>query len=111
MGSGNSCKNDWEIAKKMIDTVADLAPDLNRIILKWQLFEKAGDNLPLDQQVFNFAYSYALRKGFLTTSSVFDTESLEFLLKYPVPFIKLDCRPLWKWDGFLERIPKISNWR
>jgi len=38
------------------------------------------------------AYHYAKDKGYKTTSSVFDKQSLDFLLKYDIPFVKIPCK-------------------
>jgi hypothetical protein len=78
-GSGNTCKNDPKIVKKMIDELAKVDKK-RQCIIKWQLFEKAGDNIPLTHASFEYAYKYAQRKGFKTTASVFDEKSLDFLL-------------------------------
>lgn len=85
---GNTCKNDALIMEDMINALSD-ADTERRCLIKWQLFEKAGDNIPLQRDKFNFAYNHAQSKGFKTTASVFDEESLEFLLGYDVPFIKI----------------------
>ena len=104
LGSGNSCQNDWKIAKKMIDEIKKVDTGRHSIVLKWQLFEKAGDNIPLDREIFKKAYDYAEKKGYRTTSSVFDKESLDFLMQFDVPFIKLaNNRDL---DWLIGEIPR-----
>lgn len=86
LGSGNSCRNNKGLVYEMIDSI----PNDPRIILKWQLFQQAGNNIPLERQVFTEAYQYARNKGFLTTASVFDEASLSFLLTFrELPFIKI----------------------
>jgi sialic acid synthase SpsE len=103
-GSGNTCKNNYKIIAEMIDELAKV--DTERVsIIKWQLFLSAGDNIPLKQGSFDFAYSYAQTYGFKTTSSVFDQTSLDFLLNYKVPFIKIANKP----TLYKELIPKIPN--
>lgn len=87
-GSGNTCQNNCKIIDKMIDTLADIDKKRQSII-KWQLFRSAGNNIPLNQQKFDYAFSYAAKLGFQTTASVFDLDSLGFLKRYPVPFIKV----------------------
>lgn len=88
MGSGNTCKNDCKIIDKMIDSVAEY--DKKReSILKWQLFISAGNNTPLKFNKFDYAFSYAAKSGFKTSASVFDLDSLGFLLRYRIPFIKI----------------------
>ena len=88
-GSGNTCKNDKAYIKRMIDELCDIDNEKHEVIIKWQLFEKAGNNIPLDRDLFHFAYNYAGIMGYKTTASVFDEGSLSFLLKYDVPFIKI----------------------
>lgn len=88
-GSGNSCKNDKEYVKRMIDGLYEVDTKKKKVIIKWQLFKEAGDNIPLKQDIFDFAYNYAKEKGYETTASVFDIDSLQFLLKYNIPFIKI----------------------
>lgn len=90
-GSGNTCKNDWPYAKRMIQTLSDVDRD-RKCIIKWQLFETAGDNIPLDKSLFHIAYDYAKGFGFQTTASVFDKQSLDFLLKFDIPFVKIPNR-------------------
>jgi sialic acid synthase SpsE len=110
LGSGNTCGNDPAYVMKMIDSV----PKINEpeIILKWQLFTKADGNVPLERNIFDFAYEYAEMQGFKTTASVFDKESLEFLLHYSVPFIKIaNNRALDYLTGMVPRnIPIYASW-
>lgn len=90
-GSGNTCKNDGEYIKRMIKELA--AVDLKRkTIIKWQLFESAGDNIPLKKMYFEYAYRFAQKLGFKTTASVFDIQSLKFLLTFDIPFVKIANR-------------------
>lgn len=92
MGSGNTCKNDLSVIMQMIDEVP--RSRRHEIILKWQLFKGAEENIPLSHTSFNFAYEYAEMQGFRTTASVFDAESLDFLVKhYYIPFIKFANDP------------------
>lgn len=95
MGSGNSCKNDVDYAKCMIDTVAAVDSHKHNVILKWQLEDKDPPGQKrLDRAVFTLAYEYATEKNYLTTSSVFDYKSLAFLLQFPnIPFVKIACDP------------------
>lgn len=90
-GSGNTCKNDKEIIKEMIDNLKKIDSGKFEIIIKWQLFKTAGENIPLNQNLFVFAIRYAKEKGYKTTASVFDVDSLNFLLgfKDDIPFIKI----------------------
>ena len=91
-GSGNTCRNDWDYVKRMIDELKAVDTGKHEVITKWQLFKKAGDNIPLEPKIFEAAYIYAQQLGYKTTSSVFDKESLDFLLQFDVPFIKLANR-------------------
>ena len=81
-----------------------MATHKNEIVIKWQLFTEIGDLLPLDHNVFEWAYQYAEMHDFKTTASVFDNESLDYLLHFKVPFIKLACRDyLFKYLRKIER--------
>ncbi|MFA5715059.1 MAG: hypothetical protein WC998_04935, partial [Candidatus Paceibacterota bacterium] len=91
-GSGNTHKNNWDYLKRMIDELKAVDTGKHEIIIKHQLFKAAGDNLPLDPWVFDAAYDYAKKLGYKTTSSVFDLESLKFLLNYDIPFVKIANR-------------------
>jgi sialic acid synthase SpsE len=93
LGSGNTCQNDFSIVKEMIDGVAENDTGRKEVVLKWQIFQDAPPNLPLDYEVFEFAYDYAKSRGYETTASVFDEESLRFLDTFRVPFIKIAARP------------------
>jgi sialic acid synthase SpsE len=94
-GSGNTCKNDKNYIAMMIDALAGVDHD-RKCVIKWQLFEKAGDNLQLYRESFAYAYDYAKQYGFKTTASVFDLKSLEYLLKHDIPFVKIANNPtLW----------------
>ena len=91
-GSGNTCRNNPVIIGKMIDEITKIDTHKHEIIFKWQLFEKAGNNIPLDYDMFNLAYWYAKYKGYETTASVFDKHSLWRLLKatdYDPVFVKI----------------------
>jgi len=121
-GSGNSCLNDKKIVKKMYDELKKVDTGKHTIICKWQLFLEAGNNIPLDRDVFDFAYEYGNELGYRVTSSVFDKDSLEFLLLYDVPMIKIaNNREL---DWLIGEVPRkvpvyvscgsaeqIGNWR
>jgi sialic acid synthase SpsE len=92
-GSANTCKNDKAIVSKMIREIAAIDSARHNVILKWQLFQDAPPNIPLDHDVFKYAYDLAGHYAFQTTASVFDIESLRFLMTFKVPFIKIACRP------------------
>lgn len=92
MGSGNTCQNDRLKVMDMIDAVAEVDSGKYEVILKWQLFESAPPNIPLSDAVFEFAYIEARRAGYKTTASVFDMYSLDYLLTFNIPFVKIACR-------------------
>ncbi|MFA5130462.1 MAG: N-acetylneuraminate synthase family protein [Patescibacteria group bacterium] len=94
-GSGNTCRNDVYAISDMIAALAkvDSRRHGHKIVIKWQLFEKAGDNIPLDRDNFWTFYQSAKESGYETTASVFDIPSLKFLLQFnDLPFIKIANR-------------------
>jgi sialic acid synthase SpsE len=103
-GSGNTCKNDIGYIEKMIDEVKAVDTGKHEIIFKWQLFQKAGANVPLKLACFRHAYEYAEDLGYKTTASVFDMDSLKYLLSYNVPFIKIANNR--KLDWLIGEIPR-----
>ena len=111
-GSGNSCKNDKNYVKKMLDELKTVDTGKHEIIIKWQLFKKAGENIPLSHEIFEYAYNYAKKLGYKTTSSVFDKESLEFLLKFDIPFVKIaNNRNLdWIMGEIKRKIPIVLSY-
>ena len=105
-GSGNTCRNSVDYAKKMINALDRIDNKKHEVIIKWQLFENpsdsgggslAGKDIRLFHDVFYAAYFYANSLGYKCTSSVFDEVSLAFLLQFDVPFIKIACRPKLYW--------------
>jgi sialic acid synthase SpsE len=93
MGSGNTCRNDKDTIRRMIHEVAELDFNGHDVVLKWQLFKDAPPNVPLDHGCFNYAVEIAERLALQTTASVFDLESLRFLMNFDVPFVKIANRP------------------
>jgi sialic acid synthase SpsE len=89
MGSGNTCGNSIETACSMIKALSDVDTRKHEVVIKWQLFEKAGKNIPLDLEVFERAVKYAAIFGYATTASVFDESSLDYLLTFNPMFIKI----------------------
>ena len=55
--------------------------------------------------MFEYAYRLGTDAGYDVTSSVFDTESLDFLLEFDVPFIKLANRP--EYRALAKKIPRL----
>lgn len=104
MSSGNTCRNDKAIVKQMIDAIKAIDTGKHEIILKWQLSLPDGINIPLEHDVFGYAYKYGNEQGYKTTSSVADLESLKFLLQYDIPFVKLPNDR--KLDYLLDYIPR-----
>lgn len=87
--SANTHQNSAMYLKRMLDELKAVDSGKHEIIIKHQLFVSAGNNIPLDTTIFHWSYHYAEELGYKTTSSVFDLESLKFLLRYDVPFIKI----------------------
>jgi len=96
MGSGNTCANDMKIVERMIREVTQIDTHREEIVIKWQLFDSLGKNVPLYRETFAKAYRMAWGFGYNTTASVFDIPNLEFLVKnyYEIPFIKLANNPV-----------------
>jgi len=103
-GSGNTCRNDAAYVKRMIDELKAVDTGKHEIIIKYQLFKEAPPNIPLEHQVFDYAYKYAKKQGYKTTSSVNDLESLEFLLRYEIPFVKIANRR--ELDWLIGEVPR-----
>jgi sialic acid synthase SpsE len=76
----------------MYDELKAVDTGKHEVVIKWQLFERAGDNLPLTHEAFQYAYECGKSLGYKTTSSVFDKNSLDFLLQFDVPFVKIANR-------------------
>ena len=103
-GSGNTCRNDTAYVKRMIDELKAVDTGRHRVVIKWQLFKEALPNIPLEHQVFDYAYKYAKEQGYQTTSSVNDLGSLEFLLRYEIPFVKIANRR--ELDWLIGEVPR-----
>ena len=111
-GSGNTCKNDTGLIKKMIDGLAGV-DEKRECVIKWQLFEKAGKNVPMVRSAFAFAHNYAAELGFKTTASVFDEDSMQYLIDHwDVPFVKIANNPkLYPLIRLVPRkIPVFLSW-
>lgn len=118
IGSGKSLP-DWDTARKVIDAVAEIDTDKHEVVFKTQLFESAPPNEPLSHSLFCIIYNYAKERGYKCTSSVFDKPSLDFLLQFDIPFVKIACRPDLYWligevprrvPVYMSRSP-IANFR
>lgn len=103
-GSGNTCKNKKYYVKNMYDELKKIDTGKHNIFIKWQLFKEAGNNVPLRWDIFDYAYNYGNELGYKVTASIVDIETLEQLLQYKVPFIKIkNDRNL---DYLLDFIPE-----
>lgn len=103
---GETCRNNKKTVKKMIDELDRVDTRKHEVIIKWQLFSKSpkpSKPKVLDKDIFDYAYNYAKKYGYMTTASIFDDKSLDFLMTYTIPFIKIACRP-----GLYHFIEKIG---
>jgi len=108
VGSGASLP-DTDTARRMVDAVKGVDSGKHKIVLKAQLFESAPPNVPLNHDVFIALYRYGKEQGYEVTASVFDLDSLHFLLSFKVPFVKIACRPSLYWlAGEVPR--KVPVW-
>ena len=103
VGSGNTLK-DMDTARRMVDEIKAIDTGKHTIIFKAQLFENQPPNVPLHRGIFGYLYEYANEQGYKCTASVFDKESLNYLLRFEVPFIKIACRPELYW--LIGEIPR-----
>ncbi len=92
-GSGNTCLNEWNNVKEMVETLGRFDAHNHEVVIKWQLFTNAGDNIPLNRGIFSKAVEFAWGHGYRTTASIFDPSSLEHLLRstkdFDIPFVKI----------------------
>lgn len=113
--SANTHQNDEKYYRRMIDNIAFQDNRKHEIVIKGQLFRKAGKNIPQDIALLErmARWTYATY-GYKTTASVFDKLSLDLLLlmdiPYELPFIKIaNNRAL---DWLIGEIPrKIGVYR
>jgi hypothetical protein len=96
VGSGNTLTS-VDVARKMVDEIKAIDTGKHEIIFKTQLFVDQPPNRPLDPHIFDFLYNHANKNGYKCTSSVFDMCSLNMLLRYDIPFVKIACRPDLYW--------------
>lgn len=87
--SANTHKNDLKTIEHMINAITAIDSGKHKIIFKSQLFKEAGKNVPCTKEAFNFMYSRCRELGYGCTASVFDKESLDYLLEYDIPFVKI----------------------
>jgi hypothetical protein len=107
--SANTFKNDEAYYKRMIDELSAVDTRKHEVILKWQLFEESEFNIRARKALFVPLSEWAFKvHRYKTTSSVFDIESLRFLLEcelpYDLPFIKIANNR--KYDWLIGEIPR-----
>ena len=106
LGSGNTCQNDINLACTMVKVVKDL--NIPNSDVKWQLFKEAGDNVPLDLEVFERASRYAHIIGMPMGVSVFDEESLKVgIHSGAIQFVKLANNP--KAHKLIKYVPDVDK--
>lgn len=106
IGSGNSLKT-IDQACATVKAVKDLCiPDS---YVKFQLFQKAGNNIPLDPEIFDRATKYCHVMGMPYGVSVFDEWSLDLAIHSgALKFLKLANRPDLRW--LINKAPKEDRW-
>lgn len=104
-GSGETCHNDPEEVRRMIDGLAAVDPK-RKAVIKWQLFmpETVPYCEPLFARTFFSALHYASDMGYRTTASVFDEWSLDYLLGFDIPFVKVAARD-WCYP-LIDKVPR-----
>lgn len=108
VGSGASLP-DADTACRFVDAIKAVDSGAHEIVLKAQLFKAAPPNTPLAWPTFRTLYDYGKERGYQVTASVFDAESLMYLLTFDVPFVKIACRPSLYWlAGEVPR--KVPVW-
>lgn len=95
--SANTFRNDKALIKRAIDEIKAVDTGKHSIVFKTQLFANCPPNTPCTHESFEYMYEYGNSQGYKVTSSVFDKESLDYLLKFDVPFIKIANRPDLYW--------------
>jgi len=107
VGSGNTITS-FEVAKRVVDEISKVDNGKHEIILKAQLFRDQPPNEHLKKNVFVALWEYGNNHGYKVTASVFDLESLKFLLSFrDLPFIKIACRPELYW--LIGEIPRRTS--
>jgi hypothetical protein len=90
--SANTTKNNNSYLKRMLDELKAVDSGKHEIVIKGQLFKECGENIPMTHEHFDYMHNYAKELGYKCTASVFDKESLDFLLTYDIPFVKIANR-------------------
>ena len=109
LGSGETCKNDKDTIRRLVDSILDLDTCQHEIVFKWQLLKEVPKESPADlkllsKDAFDYAYNYIRHCGYPCTASVFDMDSLSFLLQYDIPFVKIACRRSKYW--LINMVPR-----
>jgi sialic acid synthase SpsE len=91
IGSGRSLHK-IKRAEEMIRKVARMDTKKHNIVFKAQLFSSAPPNIPLEHDAFAHLYTFCAYAGYHLTASVFDLDSLRFLLNFDPLFVKIACR-------------------
>jgi hypothetical protein len=103
--SANTHKNDIRYYMKMMRELRAIDNGKHEIIIKGQLFIKAGDNIPQSLKMFNQMMSNS--DPHKVTASVFELQNLQWLLHWyanDIPFIKIaNNRAL---DWLIGEIPR-----
>lgn len=102
--SANTFRNDKTLIKRAIDEIQSFDKGKHKIVFKTQLFKEAGQNIPCTHDSFEYLYDYGNSKGYEVTSSIFDKESLDYLLRFKIPFVKIANRPDLYW--LIGEIPR-----
>jgi hypothetical protein len=90
LGSGNTCRNNLNRIRALIDGVAAADTGKYDVKIKFQLFDKVGDNLAMSKEAFRYAHTYAFQEyGREVSASVFSEEWLGWLLDFGVSWVKL----------------------
>ena len=100
----NNHQNNKAKIKKAVDQIKAIDSGKHEIFFKTQLFRHAGDNLACTEEMFEYFYNYCSKLDYKCTASVFDKPSLDFLLKFDVPFIKIACNE--KYYHLIGEIPR-----
>lgn len=101
--SANTHKNDIKYYMKMVDAIRRVDTGKHEIIIKGQLFNKAGDNIPQGYRMFQQMISNS--HPYKVTASVFDLQSLSWLMRQgELPFIKIANNR--KLDWLIGEIPR-----
>jgi len=95
--SANTHKNDLSIIDRAVDEIKAVDTGKHEIVFKSQLFTSAGDNIVCSKDSFSYMHAICKESGYKCTSSVFDKESLDFLLTFDIPFVKIANNPDLYW--------------